>query len=59
MKNVFLFHLPNQFRKNCQFKQQPLRGWGGVGRGGGGEYSVFPGKGKNFIWGDLVFYGVT
>ena len=55
MKNIFLFHLPNQFRKNCQFKQQPLRGGGG----GGGGYSVFPGKGKNLIWGDLVFYGVT
>ena len=49
MKNVFLFHLPNQFRKNCQFKQQLLRG----------GYSVFPGKEKNLIWGDLVFYGVT
>ena len=46
---VSVFWLPNQFRKHCTFKQQPLRG--------GGRYSIFPGRRKNITWVDLAFYG--
>ena len=53
MKNIFLFHLPNQFRKNCQFKQQPLRGGGGIfsiSRKGEDPYM----GGLGILWGDLI-----
>ena len=51
MKNVFLFHLPNQFRKNCQFKQQPLRG------GGGGDIQYFQERRRILYEGTWYFMG--
>ena len=54
---VLLRHtrLPNQFRKHCQFKEQPLRNGGG----GRGKYSnsIFLGRRENLIWGTWYFIG--